>query len=300
MVSKVILVGTISNAEKRVEKDFSRVYNSLHFFDEIDVFLVESDSSDSTIDVLNKLSKKIPNFNYVSLGELKTQLPNRIERIRKCRNVYVEHIRNSFDLKGWNYVVVADLDGMNSALKRNSFLKIFSSQTSWDACFANQKYGYYDVYALRHESWMPNDCFEELTELKNTIPKNVFTKFQFLLKIKTILAYDRARKVSIYDKMRVIKRKSPWIKVESAFGGLSIYNVSLFLKYDYSKVITEGPLISEHVDFHLKCAQDSANFYIVPHLINNNWNEYNLRKIFLVRQLSMLRGVISKKKRKAL
>ena len=84
-MSKVILVGTISNAEKKLEKDLYKVLNSLYLFDEIDVFLVESDSSDSTIAVIDRISKKNPKFHYVSLGNLKITIPNRIERIRKCQ-----------------------------------------------------------------------------------------------------------------------------------------------------------------------------------------------------------------------
>lgn len=290
MVSKVILVGTISNAEKQVEKDFSRVYKSLHFFEKIYVFLVESDSSDSTIDVLNQLSKRIPNFNYVSLGELKTQIPNRIDRIRKCRNEYVDHIRNNFELNKWDYVVVADLDGMNSALKSDSILNLFSSRTSWDACFPNQKYGYYDLYALRERSWMPRDVFEDLKILRNLIPVTELNNFQIFKKFKRLLAFDRARKLSIYSKMRKISKNNPWISVDSAFGGLSIYKTNLFLDNNYDSNIREGQLVSEHVDFNLKCTSSGAKFFIVPSFINSNWNEYNINRLFIIRQIRQFFG----------
>ncbi len=289
-VSKVILVGTISNAENQVEKDFSRVYKSLHFFEEIYVFLVESDSSDSTIDVLNKLSKKIPNFYYVSLGELKTQLPNRIERIRKCRNEYVDHIRNNIEPNKWDYVVVADLDGMNSSVEYDSILNLFSSRTSWDACFPNQRYGYYDLYALREKSWMPRDVFEDLKVLRSSIPVTELKKFQIFKKFKRLLAFDKARKLSIYSKMRKISKNDPWISVDSAFGGLAIYKTNLFLDNNYDSDALEGPLVSEHVDFNLKCTSSGAKFFIVPSFINSNWNEYNINRLFIVRQIRQFFG----------
>ena len=269
-VSKVILVGTISNAEKQFERDFEKVYASLHFFEEIDVFIVESDSSDSTVGVLNRISKKTPNFNFVSLGDLKVAIPNRIERIRKCRNVYVEHVRNNIDFEEWDYVVVADLDGMNSALKDNSILKIFSSLTSWDACFPNQRYGYYDLYALREKSWMPRDVFEDLKVLRNLIPVTELNNFQILQKFKRLLAFDKARKLSIYDKMRNISKNDPWIIVDSAFGGLAIYKTNLFLDNNYDSNNLQGPIVSEHVDFNLKCTSFGAKFFIVPFFINSN------------------------------
>ena len=284
IVSKVILVGTISNADKQLEQDFARVYKSLHFFEEVDVFLVESDSSDSTIDVLNKIGKKTPNFNFVSLGKLSSDLPNRIERIRKCRNMYVEYIRNRIDLKKWDYVIVADLDGMNTALKRNSISKLFTSQISWDACFPNQKHGYYDLYALREATWMPRNCFADLELIKSEISKDIPYKYQFLKRIRRLIAHDQARKIALYDKMRVISKRAHWIQVDSAFGGLGIYKSKWFIKYDYSKKSDHDTLDSEHVDFNLKCRNVGAEFFIVPSMINNNWNEYNINRYFIMRQ----------------
>jgi len=284
-VSKVILVGTISNAEKKLESDFYKVFNSLHFFDQVDVFLVESDSSDSTIEVLNKISKKTLNFAYVTLGNLKDTLPNRIERIRNCRNEYIKFIRNNINIKKWDYVVVADLDGMNTALESNSISKLFSSQTSWDACFANQKHGYYDLYALRETTWMPKNCFADLELLKRKISTDITHRSQFFKRIGRLIAYDQARKISIYDKMRVISEKAEWIEVDSAFGGLGIYKSKWFIKYDYSKKSDHETLDSEHVDFNSKCRDAGAKFFIVPTMINSNWNEYNINRYFIVRQL---------------
>lgn len=283
-VSKVILVGTISNAEKKLEPDFYKIFHSLHFFDEIDVFLVESDSTDSTIAVLDKISKKTPNFNYITLGNLKTRLPDRIERIRKCRNEYVKFIRNNINIKKWDYVVVADLDGMNSAIKNNSIFKLFCSQTSWDACFANQKHGYYDVYALRENSWMPNNCFDELQLIRSRISKDSPSKFQLLKRLKRLIEFDNARKITIYDKMRVIPKNTNWINVDSAFGGLGIYKSKWFIRYDYSKKSNHDTSHSEHVDFNLKCRNFGAEFFIVPSMINSNWNEYNINRYFIMRQ----------------
>ena len=287
---KVVLVGTISNAEKKLESDLYKVFNSLHFFDQIDVFLVESDSLDSTIAVLNKISKKTVNFNYITLGNLKAIVPNRIERIRKCRNEYVKFIRNNINIKKWDYVVVADLDGMNTALESDSISRLFSSQTSWDACFANQKHGYYDLYALREITWMPRNCFTDLELIKNKISTDIPHRYQFFKRFRRLIAYDQARKISLYDKMRVISREANWIQVDSAFGGLGIYKSKWFIKYDYSTNAKEQFTNSEHVDFNLKCSKDGANLFIVPKLMNSSWNEYNVNRYFVIRQVRQFLG----------
>jgi hypothetical protein len=85
--------------------------------------------------------------------------------------------------------------------------------------------------------------------------------------------------------MRVIPKKTDWINVDSAFGGLGIYKSKWFLKYDYSKILNDVTQYSEHIDFHLKCREEGANFYIVPIMINSNWNEYNINRFFIIRQL---------------
>ena len=291
----ILLVGTISNVEKIVERELYNVISSLSRFKSIDIFLVESDSLDKTHEVLKKLKASIPFLNFVNLGVLKPTIPDRIERIRYSRNIYVNYICDNYETSKWNFVVVADLDGMNSKLKSKAIDSCFGTNLKWDACMANQKHGYYDLYALREAEWMPKDCFEELAELKLTVERKPNKSKGLFGFIRAFLFYDKLREKAIYSKMRVIKVGSHWIKVQSAFGGLGIYRTNLFLTSNYDRIEPYGNQRSEHIDFHSKCVANGASLYINPNLINANWNIYNLNKFKLVRFarefLKYLRGL---------
>jgi hypothetical protein len=95
----------------------------------------------------------------MSKGKLSEILPNRIERIAFCRNVYVDFIRNNYKKYLWGHVAVADLDGMNFIINKKGIDSCFKVNKKWDGLMANQPYGYYDIYALRASGWVEYDCF---------------------------------------------------------------------------------------------------------------------------------------------
>lgn len=285
-MSDVLLVGTVSNVEKSLQYDLIKVLNALSNFKEISVFLVESDSSDQTSKLLSNFASQIPNFSFLSLGNLKSTIPDRIDRIRYCRNQYVSHIRNIPSSEFPIYIAVADLDGMNKALSKKALASCFK-KNDWDVVLSNQKFGYYDVFALRHKEWQPNDCFTELEELKRKIPLKNSNETNLIGKIKLNWAYDRARNKAIYSKMIRIRRNSPWIQVNSGFGGFAIYKSQLFLQHDYhtNRVLTKE---SEHVALHSKIVSSGGKIFINPALINSNFNTYNINRILIIREIRRL------------
>ena len=281
----VLIVGTVSNVSNVLVKDFERVFKSLSRFNSVSTYLVESDSIDKTNKALSELKGKYSNFEYVELGTLKSTIPDRIERIRFCRNVYVKFIRDNIRESNWEYIIVVDLDGMNSKLTKVAVDSCFEDSVNWDACFANQKYGYYDLYALRHPEWMPRDCFLDLEMEKSKIPSKYLNSANVFAKFYSEIRFSKARKVAIYNKMRIIKKNASWIKVDSAFGGFAIYKSKLFIEADYSKNPIENSHTSEHVDLHSNLLKIHPKLYINPKLINSFWNTYNVNRYFFVRFL---------------
>ena len=282
----ILLVGTVSNVEKSFKYDLIKVLNALSNFKEISVFLVESDSTDQTSKLLSNFASQIPNFSFLSLGNLKPTIPDRIDRIRYCRNKYVSYIRNIPNSELPMYIAVADLDGMNKALSKKALVSCFN-KNDWDVVLSNQKFGYYDIFALRHKEWQPNDCFTALEELKQKIPLKNSNKTNLIGKIKLNWAYDRARNKAIYSKMIRIKRNTPWIQVNSGFGGFAMYKSQLFLQHDYSanSALTKE---SEHVALHNKIVSSGGKIFINPALINSNINTYNINRILIVREFRRL------------
>ncbi len=283
MTLKMLVVGTVRDVGKNLEKEVKKLENTLIFFGNVEFFLVESDSTDQTMEVLSSLQRKKSNFRFKSLGTLSNKFPNRVERIRFCRNEYVKYIRQTIPLSKWDLVVVVDFDQMNNSLSRKGMKSCFSSLIQWDGCFANQKFGYYDIYALRAKNWVDEDCFYTLQKLKQAHPYRAKFSFPLLRHVHEIGHFDRLRFMAIYSKMRVLPRNSSWVPVDSAFGGFAIYKVELFLVSDYSQITKSDFTSCEHVDFNISAKNKGARFFINPDLINSKLNEYNLNRYAFIR-----------------
>ena len=283
-MKKVVLVGTISNAAGSLRSDLTKVMNALSTFELVQVFLVESDSTDATLSVLENLRTEIENFNFVSLGDLRAQIPDRIHRIRHCRNVYVQKVRSISESSDIKYVFVADLDGMNSKISSKAILSSFE-RDDWGVVLSNQRGGYYDVLALRHPIWCPQDVLVDLRREQSLIDSTDLPRRSFLRRTSRRVEYDRARKKAIYSKMIRIKHDEDWIEVKSGFGGLGIYKSELFKRFDYSLLKGDLDFESEHVAFSKRITDGGFKIFINPKMINNNLNTYNINRFILVRQI---------------
>ena len=283
-MKRVILVGTISNVANNLRSELSTVIRAMSSFELIQIFLVESDSSDSTVSILEELHRDLDNFYFVSLGALSQEIPDRIHRIRHCRNIYVNEIRRIQKLRHVDYVVIADLDGMNSKISSQAFESSFS-RDDWGAVIANQKGGYYDVLALRHPTWCPQDVLVDLRIEQSLIDKFPLPWTSIFRRTKRRIAYDRARKKAIYSKMINIKRNDDWIEVNSGFGGLGIYKAEIFKSFDYSILKNDLDFESEHVALSKRITDSGQKIFINPAMVNNYYNTYNINRFLLIRQL---------------
>lgn len=252
--ASVLVVGTVRDVGKKLVKSVQSISRALESFSNVAWFLVESDSSDSTLQVLELLAKD-ESFDFVSLGSLAHKYPLRTERIAYCRNRYrqeVEFRSAACSAQRPDFVCVVDLDGVCDRLSKEAVDSCWDAQYNWDAVFANQAGRYYDIWALRHPVWMPGDCYVERSQLMR-------------------LGFSRhsATIVSVFSKMQRIPKNADWIAVDSAFGGFGIYTISAFLKGVYSGVSPCGSEICEHVSFHEKLRADDLQLYINPALINS-------------------------------
>jgi hypothetical protein len=292
---KILLVGTVSNVAKSIESELKIVQDAISVFSSYEIYLVESDSKDNTVNILKKIKSAQNNFNYLTLGEIRKKYPNRVERISRCRNHYVEFIRENYAEKQWDFIAVADLDGMNYKLSKQAILSCFKINEVWDGLMSNQRFGYYDLYALRSKGWVESDCFTELESAKEINPyireKSRFDLVNFFCMFNH---YDTLRNQVIYSRMKVIKKKSALIQIESGFGGFAIYKPWIFLLHNYS-INQKVRIVSEHVSFHTSAKINNAKFFINPALINSNFNQYNLNKFKLIRFTRELKKFLTRR-----
>lgn len=265
----IYLVGIVRDQAQSIQRNLEHLLANLHQFGNVFVHIVESDSSDETLAKLQDFAKKYPRFTLESCGNLSSIFPNRISRIRYCRNRYA-HFLSQLELN-IDFTCVADLDDINRKLRPAAIRDCLSSLISWDACFANQRFGYYDIYALRARNWCEEDVFDELAR----------TRMQDLLN----LSESKIRSQVIYKKMRRIRESDNWISVESAFGGFAIYRGNPFLMYDYTQLQEARQDECEHVALHEKMISNGSQLFINPKLINSGVNEHNIMRVKLVRKV---------------
>ena len=262
----ILVTGLARDVAKFLPRELNRIEKELKdIFEIVNFLIIESDSKDNTEKVLEDIKNERNNFNYKSLGILESVLPNRIQRLAFCRNVYVKEMRENKLYKDVDFVAVVDFDIKNNRLRLNELKKLIGEQ-SWDAIFANQTGRYYDIYALRKKGWVENDCFADYKK--------------FLINKSS----QDAKELAIWSKMRKIGKNSPLIPVDSAFGGLGIYRQNVFMNFDYS-LLNEQIHESEHVSLHKKITDSNGLLFIVPNMTNFSWSAHNLSSFKLLRML---------------
>ena len=254
--SNILIVGLARNCADVIEREVLTLSSAFSDSKSVNFLIIESDSDDETLTILEKLSGN-DKFEFFTLGKLRNLYPKRTERIARCRNRYLEEIKTNPKYDDIDFVVVADLDGVNSKLVKKSVQSCWNLSVDWDACFANQSAPYYDIYALRHDLWSSSNSYEQEAFLKKYNFDDFFNRY-----------------TSILSKMVRIPQDADPIRVKSAFGGLAIYEIKWLLKGEYIGVNDIGDEICEHVYFHLRHMKD-AKLYIVPSLINCGWNEHS-------------------------
>ena len=252
-----MVVGTVRNCELTLEKNIALFRDLFTYFDETHFFIVESDSSDETILELKKIEDKYENFKFISLGQLEKRYPSRTERIALCRNYYLDEIRMSNEGRKADYICVVDLDGDFSQLSTLGILSCWK-RDGWDACFANQNAPYYDIWALRHPYWSPNDCWKQ----------------QELL-IQQGMNRLRAKNLAVYSKMVRIRKETDWIEVQSAFGGLGIYKRNSLVSGEYLGKDEKGNEVCEHVSLNSSLHENGGKLFINPKMVTGGWNTHN-------------------------
>ena len=287
-------MGTVRDVAPTLARDVNTFLSKFSPLLELNLFLVESDSVDSSESELAYLKKTLPNFDYVSLGKIQDNFPQRIERLRFARNVYVNYIRKHQTEFSWDLIIVIDFDEVNKRISTRGVSNSLRKIKIWDAVFANQYPFYYDIFALRADGWVETDCYREIESAKLINPFIRLRKkrniFYFL---DLFIHFDRIRKIFLYSKMKAVHPWKKLLPVQSAFGGFGIYKVEVFLTSNYDAKGNDPGVYCEHVDLHFSSIEKGKKLFINPAMVNSFFNEYTLNKIKVIRFLKELRKFYS-------
>ncbi len=258
----LLVAGVVRNGGRFLARELARMRAATAGFSAVQVLLVESDSSDNTLQVLAQVGQTWPALRVISQGSLRAQLPQRTARIAHCRNIYLDELANNPLYADVSHVLVADLDRVCADISSAALASCWPGVPGWDACFANQGDWYYDVWALRHPVWCPGDAWQEHARL---LP---------------LLGEPEATNLALFSRQVHIPADRPWIEVDSAFGGLAVYRRDALLGLRYVGLDGQGAEICEHVSLHAQMRARGARLYINPALINARRTKHGGRKGF--------------------
>jgi hypothetical protein len=259
--SSIAVVGAARDVADFLPKLVEVFDASFRGFKKVCFFIVENNSIDTTKKVLIQLQKEKANFHVYNLPDSTGKIKYKTERIAIARNLAIDEVKRVYP--NVDYVAVVDLDAINLGLTREAVESCWKYK-NWNALFANQPDGYYDIYALRHRIWSPRDFLLDYESLKNEFNEKI------------------ALELSLNSKRIKIKKTSNLIKIDSAFGGLGIYRANDLFKEIYIGLDSAGNPLCEHLSVNLGIVEKGGNLYINPEMTNTlSYKRLNKIKAFL-------------------
>jgi len=246
---KLLIAGTCRDIEKyweNTKKSLDIIFNSIN--DYICV-IVESNSSDNTLNCLNDWAKQDINKRIIiSLGQLDEIENSRTMRIAQGRNKYMSYFRENNLFETYDYMLVVDLDDIlniesNFREQLDSCFKI----KDWDAMSSNRSDRYYDIWALRSNSeilFCDFDCNIHYDDYLLSISFCKFSGRKIVTKIS-----NNPRKKEYQRNPEILWKNIPrnygFIECSSAFGGMTLYKTKMIKDKVYN-----GDITCEHLSFN--------------------------------------------------
>ena len=188
---------------------------------------------------------KNENIELISHGNLRDTLPSRTDRIAYCRNSYLDIVEKNKD--DYEYLLILDGDSSSSEVISNEAILSNFETEDWDMITANQPEGYYDIWALRHEEWMPFDCWKEFSKYRTKESFDYFIKSRFV-------------KINLSDNL---------IPVKSAFGGAGFIRIASIKGARHVGHTEDGIQVCEWVPFCNSLNEGKAKIFINPNFVNS-------------------------------
>jgi hypothetical protein len=263
-MKKIVVCGAIRNVEKTLFDDYQRISEALSDFDLQWVF-VESDSHDQTIEVVKGMMANNPKIRTEFCGKLTATLPYRTQRLAHARNLYTQIVRENY--QDVDYVVVADFDGLNSAISKEAVDSSFKNK-DWDVVTSNQSDVYYDIWCLRSTGWIERDCWKEYFDLSKKGADNL-----------------TAFKLAIAPLLRTIPKDSDWIEVDSAHGGFLIFKPEAFIAGTHIPFDSDGRETCEIVAYNADLRKAGYRIFINPAMINAEVTDHGRYQLWMKSQI---------------
>lgn len=272
--NKILITGVCRNVSNNLADEVSRLFTLFSKRFDVHFYLVESDSSDDTVQCLYSLKgKQSLNFDYISLGDLRYKIPNRVERICYCRNYYFDYVYSNFS---FDYIVVVDFDQSNYLIDSSIFDVI--DTVGLDVVFASQ-YFIYDIYALKRINSVINNPWRSVSD---SFGKPGFFDVYVNLILKNMIRLPR----------------NQILLVKSYFGGFACYSRDAFISGKKYYCYDDFGIVCEHVPFHENIFDSGFSLGVSGRNKNFLFNRHLIPKVLLIFGLSFLLRPFIKRKMK--
>jgi hypothetical protein len=263
-MKKIVVCGAIKNVEKTLFDDYQRILNALLDFD-LQWLFIESDSRDQTIEVVKGMMEIDSKIRTEFCGNLASAMPYRTQRLAHARNLYTQIVKENY--QDVDYVVVADFDGLNSAISKEAVDSSFKNK-DWDVVTSNQTDVYYDIWCLRSAGWVEKDCWKEYFDLTKSGADNL-----------------TAFKLAIAPLLRTIPKDSDWIEVDSAHGGFLIFKPEAFIAGTHNPFDSDGRETCEIVAYNTDLRKAGYRIFINPAMINAESTDHGRYQLLMKSQI---------------
>ena len=273
-ISSMSICATARNAADRLVDSLEVVARLSDLAKITKVYIVTNDNCDQTDDVLDRWSKLAPGRKILHLDGLAACVTDRIDRLAHARNAYLQALRSECDVP--EFVLMLDMDGPNVGLDPATVLAaIKQAPANWSALFANQNESYYDLFALRKKDWVEEDPWlivhRRLTWLRRTPGRQIDQAVGGWI---SKYYEKRLSAKHVLSRQYRIPVTSPYIKVDSAFGGLAVYRTKYIQNAWYGSRNNMGQSTCEHVLFNAAVRRNNPGLYICPFMTNKSPDEH--------------------------
>ncbi len=239
---KIIFCGLSKNCGKTLVKNTEFINKFIKSNKDVDIrsVIIESDSIDGSLEYLNKLHSN-SNIDLLIENGLEQRISSRIERIAICRNIGLDYIKNNFsDLENVIYIPYDNDIDLFKYINENNFMSLIEDliiNKEVKGIFPVSEPFYYDIFALRANGWVDYNAQKIVGKLKRNIKLFSFI-WNYIFIFRNQLP---PHKIKIFD-------------VESAFGGIGIYELKHLTRSDLEYVVSknEQDFNSEHIEFNKK------------------------------------------------
>ena len=146
----VAFCGLSKNCINTIEENIKQIFSMRNNYKDVNIslFIVDSDSSDGTKEIISKYEKDNEFIVYRDLDDLEKNYNSRIERITLSRNLCLDELK----LKNYDNLIYIPIDldvNLFELTDIESFHKILTSfvnQNTYDAIFPISSPNYYDIF----------------------------------------------------------------------------------------------------------------------------------------------------------